>query len=445
MSQTLENYFIGQKEDLLLEQAENISQEYLEALGRGLVNLDQFAFELEALDRYLNADIWMINRRGQVYINSGRGELSSFIENVNIEEIQEVFQGNIVKREGTFRGYFQEPVLTIGYPVPVGDEVILGLFIHASIPEIQSSADDIRRITLVSLLISSAIAFILVLYISRNLTKEIARINEGVHHIAKGNFDKRLEITREDELGELAENFNEMVKELNQSEVLRRNFISNISHDLRSPLTSISGFVEGILDGTIEREKQDHYLKKVLQESKRLTKLTNDILDLSKLESGQLRLKITPFDIHALLVNQVDQFERRIQEKDIDLSLTFAQERIKTCGDIEAIQRVIYNLIDNAVKFTEPQGKINIRTYYRENKVFVAIRNSGKTLAPEELRPLFERFHKGDTSRGKDKQGSGLGLSIVKEIIKAHGGDIQAYSNDDIGVEFVFSLFTIRS
>lgn len=444
MSKSLENYFIRQKQELLLEQAEIIGQEYVDAFRSGMVDLDRFGFELESLDRYLNARIWMINRKGQVYVNSGQEDLSAFIKEVDIEEIQEVFQGNVLKREGTFKGYFKEPVLTIGYPIRFGNEVVLGLFIHASIPEIQSTTADIRRITLISLIISSIIAFVLVFLTSRSLTKEISRINEGVRTIAKGNFDKRLTIDRKDELGELANNFNEMAQDLSQLEQLRQNFISNISHDLRSPLTSINGFIKGILDGTIEKDKQEDYLNIVLQESQRLTKLTNDVLDLSKMESGQLQIEIMEFDINQLLLNEVDKFEKRIKDKSIHLHLKLTEEKINCYGDINGIQRVFYNLFDNAIKFVEHQGKIYIMTEYKDNQVFVHIRNTGSRIMKEDLKYIFDRFHKLDQSRGQDKQGAGLGLSIVKEIIKAHHQRIYVFSSEKSGVEFVFTLKAIK-
>lgn len=446
MSQSLENYFIGQKQELLLEQAEIIGQEYADAFKSGMVDLDRFAFELESLDRYLQARIWMLNRKGQVYVNSGSGEedLPAFIQEVNLTEIQEVFDGNIVKKEGTFRGYFQEPVLTIGYPIQFANEVVLALFIHASIPEIQSTTADIRKITLIALIISSVIAFVLVFLTSRNLTKEISRINEGVARIAKGDFKKRLAIDRKDELGELANNFNEMAQDLSQLEKLRRDFISNISHDLRSPLTSINGFVKGILDGTIEKEKQEHYLKIVLEESQRLTKLTNDVLDLSKMEGGELELKSTKFDINQLLLNEMDKFEKRIKEKEIDIELELTDEKIHSYGDINAIQRVLYNLFDNAMKFVDHQGKIHIKTHYKDDQVFVHIRNTGSSIAKEDLKCIFDRFHKLDRSRGQDKGGSGLGLSIVKEIIKAHHQKIYVSTSEENGVEFVFTLHAMK-
>lgn len=440
MSNTLEDYFIRQKEELLLEQAEIIAEEYLSAFGSGLVNLNRFSFELEALDRYLDARIWMISRTGQVYVNSGFEGISDFIKDMDLDEIREVLQGNIVRREGTFRGYFQEPVLTIGYPIMAGEDVLLGLFIHASIPEIQRTALDIRRITIISLVISFNIAFTLIFLTSRNLTKEIRRINNGVRDLAKGNFHRRLSITRRDELGELAANFNSMAEDLSQLEELRRNFISNVSHDLRSPLTSINGFIEGILDGTIGKEDQERYLRKVLQESRRLNKLTNDILDLSKIESGQMELTPATFDIHQVILHQLDQFEKRIGDKEIRIYLQLSDQRFKAYGDPHAIERVLYNLLDNAIKFTHQGGHIGISTFLQGDRVLVRIRNSGDVIPEDRLKGIFDRFNKLDDSRGQDKEGSGLGLAIVKELVKAHGQEIWVRSQETFGVEFAFTL-----
>lgn len=439
MSKNLENYFIQKKQDLLIDQAKIIEDQYLTYFERGIVDVDRLAFELEALDRYLNARIWMINRRGQVYVNSGGEDLTTFIKDLNIEEIQEVFQGKVLKREGTFKGFFQEPVLTIGYPIRTENQVVLGLFIHSSIPEILKTTKDIRRITLISLIISSLIALILVFLTSRNLSQEISRINDGVRDIAKGNFNKRLDINRQDELGELANNFNIMANDLNKLEEMRRDFISNISHDLRTPLTSINGFVKGILDGTIEEKDREEYLNIVLEESQRLTKLTNNILDLSKVEGGQMNIEISPFDINQLILNEIDKFERRILEKNLQVELKLDHEKFISYGDISGIERVLYNLFDNGVKFTENGGKIYIKSKYKANKVFISVANTGRVISQEELKYIFDRFNKLDSSRGQDREGSGLGLSIVKEIIRMHKQGLNVTSNEE-GLEFTFTL-----
>jgi signal transduction histidine kinase len=236
-----------------------------------------------------------------------------------------------------------------------------------------------------------------------------------------------------------------MAVELNKLEELRRTFISNLSHDIRSPLTSIKGFLQAILDGTIPREKQDKYLNIVLKETERLTKMTNDILDLSKMEGGQLELSKTEFSINNLLVNEIEKHETRLIEKNINVEFHLTEGNDLVYADIEQITRVVYNLIDNAIKFVEYGGKISLGTKIKKNKIFISIKNTGEVIDDENLRYIWHRFHKLDKSRGEDKGGSGLGLSIVKAIIKNHGEDIEAKSNKEEGTVFTFTLTNINS
>lgn len=439
MSDSFERYFIKQKQEALISQAQNIEKQYKLGFETGIVDMDKLNFEIKALNRYLNTRIWLINRNGEIYINSGIKDISLIKKEIKLNEIQKVFKGEIIAREGYFNKFFDEPVLTIGYPIKINNRVILALFMHAPIPEINKTISDIYRIAFKSLLVSTLIALILVFFISRNLTNGIKNLNDAVKIIAKGDFEKRLSINRKDELGQLANSFNEMASDLNKLEELRRRFISNLSHDLRTPLTTINGFVKAILDGTIEEEKQRRYLEIVAQESERLNKLTNDILDLSKMENGQETINRSDFNINELLLNEIDKFETSLVQKNIDVNITLEKEKYTVNGDLNKIERVVYNLIDNAVKFVNKNGKIQINTKYKNKKIYISIRNTGSKISPEDIDYIWDRFHKVDSSRGKDKGGSGLGLAIVKEIIKIHGEDIEVYS-DHMGVEFVFTL-----
>ncbi|MTI70368.1 MAG: cell wall metabolism sensor histidine kinase WalK [Firmicutes bacterium] len=442
MSETVENYFIEKKEETLIKQAKKIEREYKKAYKTGVIDTDRINFEMEALNRYLNAKIWLINRDGEIYVNSRIEDISILDENLKYKEINKVFNGEILKRQGYFKRFYDEPVLTIGYPIKLNNEVVFALFMHSSIPEINQTVSDILMIIIMALLISTLIAVILVFFMSKNITNQIKDLNEGVKLISQGNFEKRLKINRKDELGELAKGFNDMAKDLNKLEELRRKFISNLSHDLRSPLTSINGYVNAILDGTIDDDKQDKYLKIVRDESKRLTNLTNDILDLSKMQSGELDLKKERFNINEVIINELDKFEDRIYDKDINIVVNFMKEKKEALGDINHIKRVIYNLLDNAIKFVDCKGDIEIKTEYKNKKINVSIRNTFGEIPKKELKHIFNRFNKLDVSRGKDKHGSGLGLAIVKEIIKAHDEDIKVTSNKNLGVIFTFTLET---
>lgn len=442
LSSTFEEYFMSQKEKMLIEQCEKIQQQYVKVYERGSLFIDKerLKLEMEALDRYLNARIWWVNRLGEIYIDSEIDDASWLGEKLTYEEVEEVFKGYVIKRKGRFKNHFEESVLTIGYPIIVDNKVEIALFMHVPIPEIKRTISDVYRITMAALIFSILVAFIGVFFLSRNLKKDIKNLNDAVKFISKGNFDKKLNITRNDELGELAQNFNNMAEDLSNLEELRRTFISNLSHDIRSPLTSIKGFLQAILDGTIPKEKQNKYIKIALNESERLTKMTNDILDLSKMESGEINLSKTEFNINNLLINEIDKFETRLIEKNIDVELELSGGNDIVYADKEQITRVIYNLIDNAVKFVENQGKIGIETKSKKNRIYVSVKNTGTIIPKEELRHIWNRFRKVDKSRGEDKGGSGLGLSIVKTIISNHGENTEVRSSEDEGTVFTFTL-----
>lgn len=440
LSTTFEEYFMMQKEKTLIEQCEKIQKQYSLVYERGPRYIESLQTEMEALDKYLDARIWWVNRNGEIYVDSKIDDTTWIGEKLTYEEIEEVFKGYIIKRKGKFKNYFKEPVLTIGYPIIVNDKVVIALFMHSPIPEIKKTVSDVYKITITGLVFSILIAFIAMFFLSRNLKKDIKNLNDAVEFVSKGNFEKRLAITRRDELGKLAENFNYMAVELNKLEELRRTFISNLSHDIRSPLTSIKGYLQAILDGTIPIDKQDKYLNIALKESERLTKMTNDILDLSKMESGQLGLTKSEFNINNLLINEIEKHENRIMKKNIDVQFNLFEGNDLVYADVEQITRVLYNLIDNAIKFVNSSGKIGFKTFEKKNKVYISIKNTGEVIKDEELRYIWNRFHKIDKSRGEDKKGSGLGLSIVKAIIKNHGEDITVKSSKEEGTVFTFSL-----
>lgn len=439
LSQAFESYFINQKEEIMLEQGEKITKQYAKAYYTGIMDLEQLRFEMEVLDKYLDSMIWIVDANGRIYVVSRMENKSWLGQKLTYEQIYEVFEGKIITIKGHFGGYFKDPVLTVGYPIQIDGKAYGALFMHTPIPEIQRTVKGLYQVTLLCLSISGLLAFIFIYYLSRRITNPLKEMNEVAKVIAGGDFHRKLDIVGHDEVAELARSFNYMAEELNKLEELRRGFIANISHDLRSPLTSIKGFVQAILDGTIPSEKQTKYLEIVLDETRRLTKMTNDIMDLTKMESGQMELKKDQFEINDVIRRVLDRFEQRILDKKIDINLILAEERTMVFADREQIQRVIYNLLDNAVKFVPEEGKIWIETTLIPNKVLISIKNNGESIPQEDLLYIWDRFHKGDKSRGKDKTGMGLGLSIVKQILKNHGESIKV-ENQEEGVAFIFTL-----
>ena len=214
-----------------------------------------------------------------------------------------------------------------------------------------------------------------------------------------------------------------------------------MSHDFRSPLTSIKGYIEAILDGTIPYEMQDKYLNIILFETERLNKLTNSLLELNKFGShGKTILYMKSFDINYIIRMTALTFEGICREKHISIELILSGKTLFVTADMEKIQQVIYNLTDNAIKFSHPDSSITIETTEKNDKVFISVKDSGIGIPNDSLKKIWERFYKTDVSRGKDKRGTGLGLAIVREIIQAHDENINVISTEGVGTEFIFTL-----
>jgi len=284
-------------------------------------------------------------------------------------------------------------------------------------------------------------ALLAVYYISRKISEPLKEIANAASSFSVGKMDVRVGVYGKDEVAELSKTFNNMAESLQHLEKQRATFISNISHDLRTPMTSITGFVDGILDGTIPKERQEHYLEIISSESKRLSRLVNTLLEISRIEARDLSVNMKPYNLSEQVRLIILSFEQKISKKNIDVELDIPDEEVYVFADMDAIHQVIYNLCDNAVKFTNTNGLITISLLLdKEKKVFVSIKNTGTGISKEDLPFVFERFYKTDRSRGLDKTGMGIGLFIVKTIVNKHGEEIKVYSEENEYCEFRFSL-----
>lgn len=241
-------------------------------------------------------------------------------------------------------------------------------------------------------------------------------------------------------MGYLAAALSYMAGEIARSEDDQKKFVANVSHDFRSPLTSIKGYLEAMLDGTIPPELYEKYLTIVLNETERLTKLTNSLLTLNNLNTKGILLEKTDFDINQVIRNVAASFEGTCREKKIAIELILTGEEMYVTADMGKIQQVLYNLLDNAIKFSHHNSMIKLETTEKHNKIFVSVKDSGIGIPKDNLKLIWDRFYKSDISRGKDKKGTGLGLSITKEIIQSHGEHINVISTEGAGSEFIFSL-----
>lgn len=274
----------------------------------------------------------------------------------------------------------------------------------------------------------------------RKVYRPLNQISCAASRCIQGDTHPSLDCSSDDEMGTLAESVNYLIESVNNSSESQRKFVSNISHDFRSPLTSIKGYVEAILDGTIPVEMQDKYLHIVLDETERLNKLTEGLLTLNTFDDRGVLLDMTDFDLVPVIHHTTDALEGLCLKKNLTIRTEFTAPSVMVHADMGKIQQVLYNLLDNAIKFSDNNSEILVRINNQKSRVFVSVRDHGEGIAKENLPKIWERFYKTDTSRGRDKKGTGLGLSIVKEIIRAHDQNIDVISTAGVGSEFIFTL-----
>ena len=291
------------------------------------------------------------------------------------------------------------------------------------------------------------IALLLSLVTSKRMAQPLDEMAVAAKKFAHGDFSARVtDDGRTDEVGALISAFNTMADSLETSEQRRNAFIANVSHELKTPMTTIAGFADGILDGTIPKDQEDKYLATIADETRRLSRLVRSMLDMSRLEStGEDLTRRREFDISEKIVGTIpkDQEDKYLatiaDDKQLDVDLQLPEDSMQVLADPDAITRVLYNLMDNAVKFAAPGSTLCVSLWKSEGKAYISVRDHGETIPPDDLPFIFDRFHKSDRSRSLDRDGVGLGLYLVKSILDAHGEDITVTSRDGV-TEFVFTL-----
>lgn len=305
-----------------------------------------------------------------------------------------------------------------------------------------NSAGVVRHSTqtlVLILLVTLAVMLVISFMISQHFTRPLKTIAAAAKEFAGGNFDVRVpEDNRCYEIDELAVSFNNMARDLDQLEELTRGFISNVSHEFKTPMTTIGGFVDGMIDGTIPEEQRDKYLRIIAEETRRLSRMVNRMLDAAKIQSGELLLSPAPFDFSAMTSQIILSFEQKIEKKKLEVECEL-DDRLIVMGDRDHLYRAVYNLVDNAVKFIDEGGRLTLRAHPEGDFCAFSISNTGTGISAEDLPHVFDRFYKADRSRSMDKTGAGLGLYIVKNIINLHGGEISVRS-DGGETEFEFTL-----
>lgn len=427
-----------EKADTLYKEATLIANTYATDLYNNETSLEAVKAQLDALDTYLNATIWIINPSGRMILDSSA---PVDVENeIVVENFDPTVTAGSYYTVGDFFDSFDETMLSVFAPITSDFKVKGYVVIHTSMSSIQEETDSLLNISYIMLVILFLLSLIILIFFTEIVYIPLRKITEATEQYASGNMHYEFTVESEDEMGYLAATLSYMASEIARSEDDQKKFVANVSHDFRSPLTSIRGYLEAMIDGTIPPEMHEKYLTIVLNETERLTKLTNSLLTLNNLNTKGMMLNKTDFDINTTIRNVAASFEGTCRQKMIAIELVLTGDEMYVEADMDKIQQVLYNLLDNAIKFSHHNSVIKIETTEKHNKIFVSVKDSGIGIPKDDLKLIWDRFYKSDLSRGKDKKGTGLGLSITKEIIRSHGEHINVISTEGVGTEFIFSL-----
>ncbi len=362
------------------------------------------------------------------------------------QQILKQAETGIYAENGRMAGYYKEACYTVCIPISEenSNQIAGYLFVSATSDDLRQFLSEMIKIFLISAVAVLLLTFIITYFVTLKMVRPLREMAVAAKKFGQGDFTSRIRIDSDDEIGQLAMAFNNMAKSLSNLESMRRSFVANVSHELRTPMTSIAGFIDGILDGTIAPEKQAHYLQIVSDEVKRLSRLVRSMLNLSRIEAGEMKVQTTQFNVLEVICETVFSFEQSINNKHLDIR-GLDTEKVMVEADPDLIHQVVYNLIENAVKFVNDGGYLEFNFNVDGRMTYVGIRNSGEGLSKEEIPKVFDRFYKTDRSRGMDKNGVGLGLYLVRSIINLHGGDIIVKSTPGEFTEFVFSIPTAKA
>lgn len=437
-SELLMNHLEDETTSTLYTQATTLSSQYLPDYFSEDLTISEVSSLLSDAGLYLDASLWLVDSSGTVITSSTvSGEYSPPTQ---IEDFNPAETGNSHSIIGNYHGYLANESISVIAPITQGIRTNGYLIIHKKYSDLVTEKIQLMQIVYISFVVIYLLSFVILLAFHILIYIPLRKVTEAATQYASGNLNHEISVYTHDEMGYLSASLNYMSAQLKDIEDYQRKFIGNVSHDFRSPLTSIRGYIQAMVDGTIPCELQEKYLNIILFETERLTDLTKDLLALNEMDTKELLLNKELFDIHKVIKNVATSFEGACKPKHISIELLFASKALYVYADKSKMQQVLYNLLDNAIKFSLVDSRIIIETSELPDKTFVSIKDFGSGIPKQDLQKVWDRFYKSDTSRGKDKRGTGLGLSIVKEIMKAHNENINVISTEGVGTEFIFSI-----
>ncbi len=421
----------------LYKEANLIATDYLPSYFLGEASSWAVHSQLSAMNLYLNSSLWFVESNGTLITSANLDGTKA------PEAIQEFDPAEIGSNQfiiGNYHGYFEEDMITVMAPVTQGFYTKGYLLIHKPLSYIEEICTQMLFPVYITVAVIYVLSFAILLGFHFFIYRPLRQITEAATQYASGNLTYEIPVYTHDEMGYLSASLNYMSSQLKDMEEYQKKIVANVSHDFRSPLTSIRGYVQAMADGTIPPELHGKYLDIILFETERLTDLTKDLLTLNEFDTKELLLDKTQFDIQEMLKITAASFEGVCTSRRVSIELLLLADQVFVSADKRKIQQVLYNLLDNAVKFSENESSVVVEVTERGEKISISIKDSGIGIPRKELNKIWERFYKSDLSRGKDKKGTGLGLAIVKEALAAHDEHINVISTEGVGTEFIFSL-----
>jgi len=438
MQRLITDEVVDEKAHFLYNEVSKLAESYAIGLYNNEVSLTIVQEEFELFGDISGTTLWILNPSGLMIIDSNT---PLDVENpIVVEGFDPAANSGSYYSVSNYYGFFDEKMLSVSATIVSGYNVVGYVVAHYPMSSLQAIVNNKLNVDYILLIILLLLSLIILIFFTEIVYIPLRKITTATEQYASGNLHYNLQVESSDEIGYLAASLAYMAAELAKGEDNQKQLVANVSHDFRSPLTSIKGYLEAISDGTIPPEMYEKYIGIVLNETDRLIKLTNNLLTLNNLNTEGMILELTDFDINNVARQTISTFEGRCVSKKIAVELTLTGEEMFVNADKTRIQQVIYNLIDNAIKFSSNNSVIKIETTEKHGKLFFSVKDSGIGIPKDSVALVFDRFYKTDLSRGKDKRGTGLGLSITREIIRAHGENINVISTEGVGSEFIFSL-----
>ena len=449
------NYFSQESLSSIEIRAQQMSEfvaENYEGNDRQYIDAESISRSFEIMSSVSQADILLTDTSGTVVYAIAFPESDDDSASLQPQEIEEltgaavdsdiqdkVMTDGLYRKLGRFGTLYEKRVFAVGVPVQSGDTVIGAVYVITPTTEFGQYMQALFRLFLLGAVLAVLICSWILYYSTEAMVRPLHAMAKAANDFANGDFSVRVPEEGDEEVMQLACAFNKMAESLAMQELSGRTFVANVSHELKTPMTTIGGFIDGILDGTIPQEKSHYYLRIVSQEVKRLSRMVVSMLNISRIEAGEMKINPKQTDINELVCRTVIGFEQKIDEKKLEIE-GLDVENMYVDADPDLVSQIVYNLIENAVKFTPEGGTISVFYKVKGGMLETTIRNTGEGISREEMAKLFDRFYKSDRSRSMDKTGVGLGLHIVRSLVRLHGGEVNVRSTQGEYTEFSFTL-----